>query len=601
MMRAKGYRKLLLDLMVLIVVPVIVPIVAPIVAPGRGWSLAQAQTAPTTGVLSAAEESKSAPHAATATAMPGITTAVTTSTDQTAEVRALVESVRALQAQVQDLNLQVSALREEQRRARAQMPELRPERADRESLSRELNMAPQGTAPGPTPNTVPGYSTPATAAGAAGSPATGASPAQQTLSATAPNSGPNAVGDRLDKIEEEQQFIDAKIDDQYQTKVESGSKYRLRLSGMALLNLYENRGTVDNQDFPEIAAPRGLLDTAGAFGGSLRQSQIGLDVFGPDIAGAHTSANIKFDFAGGLPLTENGATQGLVRLRTGVIRFDWANTSIVAGQDRLFFAPLAPTSLASMAVPALSYAGNLWNWTPQVRVEHRHNLSENSSLLFQAGLLDSMSGDVPYSTVDRVPSWGEQSGQPAYAARVAWSRRLSGQDLTIGFGGYYGRQNWGFDHDVDGWASTMDLAVPLGKWFALTGAFYRGRALGGLGGAIGQDVLMSGSIALPTTRVKGLDSVGGWVQLKFKPQPKLEFNAAFGDDNPFTSELRRFSPAGSYYGVWLSKNLSPFVNVIYQVRSDVVIALEYRRLQTFVLNRGSDSANHINLSVGYMF
>jgi hypothetical protein len=577
MMRASGCRKLLLDFVVVMVVPIVAPIVVP--RAGAGWLLsgtarAQERNVPGSGALSAA--------------------AVTTSTDQTAEVRALAESVRALQAQVLALNLQVSQLREEQQRARAQTADFRPEGAGRESASREPNMlSGQGT----TQGIGPGYSAPANNSGVAGSSGQEAPPAQQNLSAA----GPNAVADRLDKIEEEQQFIDAKINDQYQTKVESGSKYRVRLSGMALLNLYENRGTVDNQDFPEIAAPRGLLDTSGAFGGSLRQSQIGLDVFGPDIAGAHTSANIRFDFAGGFPDTENGATQGLVRLRTGVIRFDWANTSIVGGQDRLFFAPLAPTSLASVAVPALSYAGNLWAWTPQIRVEHRHNLSENSSLLFQAGLLDSMSGDIPYSEFDRVPSWGEQSGQPAYAVRVAWSRGMSGQNLTIGFGGYYGRQNWGFDHNVDGWASTMDVAVPLGKWFALTGAFYRGRALGGLGGAIGQDVLMSGNIALPTTLVKGLDSVGGWVQLKFKPQPKLEINGAFGDDNPFASELRRFSPAGSYYGVWLSKNLSPFVNVIYQLRSNVVIALEYRHLQTFVLNSGSDSANHINLSLGYMF
>ena len=316
------------------------------------------------------------------------------------------------------------------------------------------------------------------------------------MSASTPNTEPQAISDRLDKIEEEQQFIDAKVNDQYQTKVESGSKYRLRLSGMVLLNLYDTRGAVDNQDFPEISTPLGLLDSRSAFGGTLRQSQIGLDVFGPDIAGAHTSANVKFDFAGGFPSTENGVSQGLVRLRTGVIRFDWNTTSVVAGQDRLFFAPLAPTSLATLAIPALSYAGNLWNWIPQVRVEHRHNLSENSNLLFQAGILDSLSGDVPSPTPDRQPTWGEKSGQPAYAARVAWTRHLSDQDLTLGFGGYYGRQDWGLNRNVDSWVATMDAAVPLGKWFALTGAFYRGRALGGLSGAIGQDITISGRLAI---------------------------------------------------------------------------------------------------------
>ena len=436
--------------------------------------------------------------------------------DETAEVRALVESVRALQAQVQALNLQVSELREEQQRARAQAADPPPERVRGGNLSPELNrIGPQGTAS----DIGSGYPGPTNDSGAAGAPSQQTLSGPQNLSASTPNTGPQAIGDRLDKIEEEQQFIDAKVNDQYQTKVESGSKYRLRLSGMVLLNLYDTRGAVDNQDFPEISRPLGLLDSRSAFGGTLRQSQIGLDVFGPDIAGAHTSANVKFDFVGGFPSTENGVSQGLVRLRTGVIRFDWNTTSVVAGQDRLFFAPLAPTSLATLAIPALSYAGNLWNWTPQLRVEHRHNLSENSDIQFQAGILDSLSGDVPNTAPDRQPTWGEKSGQPAYAARVAWTRHLSDQNLTLGFGGYYGRQDWGLNRNVDGWAATVDAAVPLGKWFALTGAFYRGRALGGLSGAIGQDVVTSGRLSDPTTIVLGLNSMGGWMQLKFKPRP----------------------------------------------------------------------------------
>src|SRR6185437_9122661 len=146
------------------------------------------------------------------------------------------------------------------------------------------------------------------------------------------------------------------------TKVEAASKYRVRLSGIALLSVFDNRGTVDDQEVPEIASPRQPFDSPGTFGASLRQSQVGIEAFGPDFAGAHTSASLKFDFAGGFPNTPNGISMGLVRLRTGTIRLDWATTSVIAGQDGLFFAPLEPTSLASLAVPPLSYAGNLWGW-----------------------------------------------------------------------------------------------------------------------------------------------------------------------------------------------------------------------------------------------
>jgi hypothetical protein len=405
---------------------------------------------------------------------------------------------------------------------------------------------------------------------------------------------------RLARLEENQQLAEAKIAEQSQTKVESGSKYRVRLSGIVLLNVFDNQGVVDNEDFPQIATPHSAVGSTQSLGGSLRQSQIGVEVFGPEIAGARTSADVKLDFAGGFTDVPNGVAMGIVRLRTGTFRMDWTNTSIVAGQDRLFFAPLAPTSLASLAVPALSYSGNLWAWTPQVRIEHKIALSDASHLLLQAGILDSLSGELPVSQ-DRFPSWGEQSGQPAYAGRIAWTHHAFGQDLTVGFGGYYARQNFGLDRNVNGWASTFDVLLPLGKYFNLSGEFYRGAAVAGLGGGIGQSILTSGPFTYPATTIRGLDSMGGWVQLKFKPKTNFEINGAFGQDNPFAGELRRFPGSPSYFGESLARNLTPFVNFIYQPRSDVLFSVEYRRLQTYMLDSSANTANHVAASVGYIF
>jgi len=280
---------------------------------------------------------------------------------------------------------------------------------------------------------------------------------------------------------------------------------------------------------------------------------------------------------------------------------DLANTSLVAGQDRLFFAPLAPTSLASLAIPALSYNGNLWSWTPQVRIEHSIHFSDNSGLLIQGGILDAQDGGLPTSDYVRIPNSGESSGQPAYATRVAWRERSFGQQWTLGFGGYYSRQNWGSGRNVDSWTGTTDLSLPLGKFFGLTGEFYRGRAVGGLGGGIGQSILWNGPITNPTTTIKGLDSMGGWAQLKFKPKANLEFNGAFGQDNPFASELRQFPWAGNYFGTPLSRSRSAFVNFIYQVKSDFLFSAEYRRIRTFEITNDAYVANHLNLSLAYIF
>jgi hypothetical protein len=510
--------------------------------------------------------------------------AATASAAPAPEVRSLGDTVHELQAEVQALASQLRKVCTDEERDRAEIRELRgePGRAPAstatvaDTSNRQDSYAPYSPARTPAP------APPATMPVDAG-------PQQQTTE------------QRLASLEENQQLLGAEITDQNQTKVESASKYRVRLSGIALMNMFDNQGVVGNQDVPQVALEPNPAYSSSTFGGSIRQSQIKLEAFGPDVAGAHTSASLTFDFAGGFPEVQNGISTGIARLRTGTVRFDWANTSIIAGQDQLFFSPLAPTSLDSLAVPALSYSGNLWSWTPQIRIEHRIDLARGSSLLLQGGILDSLSGEEPPSAYQRYPTYGEQSGQPAYAARVSWSSPLSGQNLTVGAGGYYGRQYWGFGHSVDGWAGTTDLTLPLGKFFELTAAFYRGRAVGGLAGGIGQDVLVSGPAINSTTIVKGLDSMGGWAQLKFKPTAKFEVNGAYGQDNPFASELRMFPASPSYYGPLFSRNASPFVNFIYQVRSDILFSIEYRRLHTTVLDNDSYSANHVGLSVGYVF
>ena len=311
-------------------------------------------------------------------------------------------------------------------------------------------------------------------------------------------------------------MLQAKVDEQHQTKVESASKYRVKLSGIALLNLFGNSGTVDNQDVPNLALQRSAVATSGSVGATVRQSEIGLEVYGPTLAGAQASANVNLDFMGGFSNVSNGVTDNLVRLRTATMRLDWSQTSIVGGQDAPFFSPLSPTSFASLGYPAFADAGNLWTWTPQVRVEHRLNVSEADRLLLQGGLLDPLSGEAPSSQYYRTPGGGEQSRKPAVGSRVAWTHGAGDHALTLGIGGYYSRQDYGAGRTVDAWAGTADWNAPLGNHFALSGEFYRGRALGGLGAAEGRSVLFDGPESNPTSAVIGLDTMGGWTQLKFK-------------------------------------------------------------------------------------
>lgn len=403
-------------------------------------------------------------------------------------------------------------------------------------------------------------------------------------------------------LEEQYQLLSGKIDDQYQTKVESASKYRMRISGIVLTNLFSNQGTVDNLDIPALAFPRPVGDSGGSFGATLRQSEIGVEVFGPRVAGARTRADLEADFAGGFADVPNGVNSGLMRLRTATMHMDWDNTSLVVGQDGIFFSPSSPTSFATLAQPALSYAGNLWSWVPQIRVEHRFDWGENSSLLLQGGILDPVSGEIPGTSAYRNAGPGESSRQPAYGTRVAWTHTVFGQPLRFGAGGFYGQQDYGFERTINAWAVMGDLEVPLGSRVSISGKFYRGRALGGLYGGIGQSVLFATSdVTNGYTEVIGLNSVGGWAQLKYRPFSKLEVNAAFGMDNPYAKDLEYFQYPYTYGGTVWTRNRSGFANVIYRPRSDLLFSAEYRQIETNALTTGLSAAGHLNLAMGVLF
>jgi FtsZ-binding cell division protein ZapB len=509
------------------------------------------------------------------------------------DVRALAGAIHDLQAEVAELRTQMNELRADEQRARDEAQALQRELAAARVQSASLTGSVYATIT-PTSSAQP---TAALGSANTSTPTSAGTPAS-SYDSSASQVVAQSQGDQSD---ETHSLIEGKLRDLYQTKVESGSKYRLRLTGIVLVNLFANRGAVDNQDFPTLAADPASLGSGGTFGGSMRQSQIGVQAFGPDIAGAHTSANVAFDFAGGIPDTPYGTSSGLVRLRTGDVRFDWGNTSIIAGQDTLFISPLQPTSLASLAIPALAYAGNLWSWTPQVRVEHAIHLSDTSTLLFQGGILDSLSGELPATYYARMATAGEKSGQPAYAARTSWSTRAFGRPLTIGIGGYFARQDWSYRRNVNAWAGTADVSIPLGKYFDFSSEFYRGRAVGGIGGGVGQSITVSGYLSDPAAYVQGLDSVGGWAQLKFKPLPKFEINAAFGEDNPFASELYQAGGNAGPYSEPLGRNQSWFVNYIYRPRSDVLISTEFRRWNTRQINDYPYLANQASMSIGYIF
>jgi len=495
-------------------------------------------------------------------------------------------SLQQLESQVRELRTVLDEMRAENAQSRAEMRELRQELESTRKLLVPL-----------IASTNPSELNPQAATANSEHAASVVSGSQSVVSGTTDTD----LGSRVQKLEESTQLLGSKVNEQYQTKVETAGKYRARLSGIVLMNAFRNSGRSDNLDFPDYAQPVPLGSSQFSVGATLRQTEIGLEIFGPNVAGAKTTGNVQLDFAGGFPATPNGVNFGIARLQTASLRLDWKDTSVIAGQDSLFISPLSPTSFASLATPAFAYAGNLWGWTPQIRVEHRFDLTNSQTLTVQAGVLDNLDWEPPNAEFYRTAQAGEQSGQPAYAMRTAWSRPVFDHPLSIGVAGYFGRQDWSWDRYVDAWAGMADWQIPILRRLALSGEFYRGRGVGGLGAGIGRAVLFGGDPTSASTRIRGLDSAGGWSQLKFQLTPKLELNGVFAEDNAFATDVRGFATDANNFGPILGRNHGELGNLIYRPRSDLLLSAEFRRLHTFPIFDSPSVTNQINLAIGILF
>ncbi|HEY6351804.1 MAG TPA: hypothetical protein VI636_20600 [Candidatus Angelobacter sp.] len=500
---------------------------------------------------------------------------------QQSETTELRDSIHQMQIQIQQMQGLMREMKEEADRYRSETQQLEHEL---ELTRQRLDFLQPPVAASP-------------------SPATEAYPGQESRSER--SAAGTQAEQRITRLEENEELINGKLDEQYQTKVESASKHRVKLSGILLMNIFSNQGFVDHLEVPGVALPSTPSatggNTGGSFGATFRQSEFGLEVYGPTLAGAKTQGSFVADFFGEFPETVNGSDAGALRLRTGTLRLDWAHTSVITGMDSLFFSPLYPTSFASVGIPAFSYSGNLWGWTPQLRVEHRFISSENNTVTLSGGILDPLTGEAPPNEFLRFPGAGESSRQPAYAGRVEWRRRVFGQPLVLGVGSYYNRENWGFNRNLAGWAATNDWSIPFGAHFNLSGEFYYGNAIGGLGAGIGRSVVFNGLLSDPTATVHGLDTIGGWSQLKFKPGARLEFNVAAGQDSVEAADVRGFNLAPGYFAANLIRNRSEFANLIYRPRSNLLFSAEFRTLRTYAVDSGSDRANQLNLVMGVLF
>jgi hypothetical protein len=420
--------------------------------------------------------------------------------------------------------------------------------------------------------------------------------------AKAAAANPNAVESSsatpatLDEIRERQSIEESQIATHEATKVETDSKYPLKVSGLVLLNGFVNTRQVDVSASPAYAIPG-----SGSTGLSVRQTVLGLDARGPHLFSATSHADIRTDFFASSTLS-NYAAAGVLRLRTAHAALDWTNTEAFVELDRSILEPNEPSSLIAIAQPELAWAGNLWSWNPQIGVSHRFAFSDSSRINVKAALIDTSDPQLPGTTIATTPpvTQTERSRWPGTEARIAFQHGDSGIGPEIGVGGYFSPHRTGDGATFDAWAGTMDVKMPLSKYFEMTANAYRGQALAGLGGGGYVNYYETGGEA--NYYVHALDDVGGWAQLKARAGQRMEINAGFGADNPFAKEVDEAVPLtgnSSYFG--LARNRSVFSNAIYSPSTYLLFSIEYRRLWTNFSTGPTNFSDVIGIGAGYRF
>jgi hypothetical protein len=437
------------------------------------------------------------------------------------------------------------------------------------------------------------------------------SSAGSTSSASATQKQPEDTASTAQDIRDQQAMQESELATQEQTKIESESKYPVKITGLLLLNGFVNTRAVDMTATPTLALPG-----SGSTGASVRQTVLGFDAQGPHVFGARSYADLRVDFDGVPQTSENaGAYTGanstnamLLRLRTAHAGLQWEHTAVYFSLDRPIFNPDTPSSLTAVAEPALAWSGNLWTWNPQVGVTEEVPVSPAASLQLQAALIDA--GDAPLSpaaasgaSTGTLPSSAEQSRWPGVEARVALLGPASNTENRnhFGLGGYFSPHRTPAGGTFNAWAGTADARLFLPLRLEFTGSAYRGQALGGLGGGAFKDFEYRAFGDTCSYCVQPLDDVGGWAQLKERINQLVELNAAFGIDDAFAGEVRRYSVSTSTFYQNLSRNRTYTGNVIYSPHAYLLFSLEYRHLESSPVLSYSAGSNVIGLGAGFKF
>ena len=356
------------------------------------------------------------------------------------------------------------------------------------------------------------------------------------------------------------EMLQAQVQELAQVKVESASRFPVRLSGTIVSNTVVNSGDANWLESPNLVGTA----SGGSMTSTMRQSRVGLDVHSIAVGGWEAKGTLIVDFMGGTPGFVTGTVMGLPRLLYAFGRLERGGTAVQAGQDHAMLAPRDPTSLAAFAFPQFFRTGNLYLRAPQVRVEQRLG-----GFTAKAGIIAPIAGDASGDYVFApTAGQGERSERPAYEGHLGYGRGAADDraEVQVGVSGHAGwlKQAGALQRTT---AGAVDFNARVGR-LGLAGEVFAAQDLDAFGTGVAQPGRAE----------------GGWVEARFAALRRVSVNGGAAID-------RRPDGVGAAGRL---RNRSAFGNVIVRFTPEVAASVEYKWLGTQYGSGRTRDNHHVN-------
>ncbi len=311
-------------------------------------------------------------------------------------------------------------------------------------------------------------------------------------------------------------------------------------------------------NFARWAKPNSSEDAIPTTNITSKQSRFGMNINKGAILG-----KVEIDFYGS-PSVEN---KGRLMLRKAYAEAKFTNFSLRAGQDSDVISPLVPSTIN---YPVAWWAGNIGYRRPMLKL-----FGTQKSVSWTLALARNIGGDLNGDGIDD----GSEGVLPEVQGRLAFTLM---RNYTVGFSGHFAQlDTLGEDGKYKSWSTNLDLNLKITPKITLSGEAFLGTNM----------AAYLGSIANAST-FKGIDTQGGWVNLKIKPNAKHSLSTGFSMDDPCDCDLNDGAR---------SKNTMVFANIYHDILDGFLVGFEISYWSTEYKNMDTATAMRGQLAFLYKF